>query len=532
MAMKAKNGAVFHSVCPRVNFLLPIGMEKIRQIVTELEMLETQHGRLVWTMYTNGFDFGVQEAKQKVSDFFKNKSHYKIICDFLEKDLEPKEKREVEVLHREFKQYHLSEKANQLKEKIQTLEVKLNDILNKHRAVLAGHEVSSVEIKKRMDSDNQVQRKEAFLAQTQVNKKLVDGGFLELIRLRKEYAEACGAKDFVSLRLEDDELPAEIFQTWRDECSKRSTKRLTKEKEWASEYLKQEKLEPWDTSYIANKMCSFMSEKVNAVDFLSPMSKVYDSYGFDLKNADISYDLFPRKNKSEWGYFFNIEAGKDARILANMDDEFKGFWVLMHEAGHGIHYLGLDPENKILNRAVSGIVAEGFANFFGDLTYSKEFLAQFFKDNLKQVCDRFNAFQKFNGLQVFNHLQSTLFDQELYRKDLNSLNDIHELNWSLRKELLGSEPYGDEPVWGMRVHHTNYPIYLHNYFLGDVMSANLKKVFEKRTGQKSEDNPLAFGQLWKEKVLGPSGRYSFLDLYKKVCEEDLSLSSYLDDCVS
>ena len=187
-----------------------------------------------------------------------------------------------------------------------------------------------------------------------------------------------------------------------------------------------------------------------------------------------------------------------------------------------------------MNQGVSGIVAEGFANFFGDLAYSKEFLSEVFaghSTSISEIEASFRDVKRLADLRSIGSMATTIFDQELYRKEIRSLSDIHDLKWSIDRDLLGEEPYADEPLWGHLIHHTTAPIYLHNYFLGDVMCLNMKDVFQRRTGSTAESRPIEFGAFWKEKVLGPSGRYPFLELYEKVCEEPLHISRYLDHCL-
>lgn len=85
-----------------------------------------------------------------------------------------------------------------------------------------------------------------------------------------------------------------------------------------------------------------------------------------------------------------------------------------------------------------------------------------------------------------------------------------------------------EPLWGYMVHHTIAPIYLHNYFLGDVMNEAMMDVFKRHRKVRAEAAPKEFGNFWREKVLKPSGRYTFRELFEKVCEAPLNLDVFLE----
>ncbi len=297
--------------------------------------------------------------------------------------------------------------------------------------------------------------------------------------------------------------------------------------------MQSDQLNSWDFSYLKNKLSSYNQATVDISQFFEITAKTFEKFNFDIRPLNITYDIFPRKNKSEWGYHFKIAPGKDSRVLANVSNKFSDYWVLMHETGHGAHFMGLHTEESILNRGVSGIVAEGFANFMGNQVFSREFLNEVFP-----AADAENAFKQFkqvakvNGLQEFGSIARTLFDQELYQKPVSSLEDINELFYSVEKNILGAAT-DSEPAWGQLIHHTSHPIYLHNYFLGDVMCENMKKVFAKHNmGLTAKESAFEFGTYWKEKVLAPSGRLPFLDLYEKVCEEKLSIGNYLDKALA
>ncbi len=76
-------------------------------------------------------------------------------------------------------------------------------ILNTFRFNIDGREIASVEIDQILaNEEDRKLRKKAYFARNQINKSLVDGGFIELINLRKELAKAYGSKDFVKYRLE------------------------------------------------------------------------------------------------------------------------------------------------------------------------------------------------------------------------------------------------------------------------------------------------------------------------------------------
>ncbi|HAG91949.1 MAG TPA: hypothetical protein DCL41_08760 [Bdellovibrionales bacterium] len=507
-------------------------MEQITKISDDLAALYAEGNRRQWALFTTGFDFGVQEINEKLDAYRKDKNNFKIVSEYKNRDLDPIEQRGADLLFKEFQWNHLSERASRLKKEINELQIQLVDLQNKHRIQIGGIDYTSSQIAEILNKDpNQERRREAFLSRTQINRKLIDGGFLKLLDLRREYALACGRKDFASLKLETDELNSEMFNSFVEECSSRISVLKEKESQIAQESLNENWIEPWDFSYIKNLFCSFNSQPVDLVNFLEPLKSVFRSFGFDLDGLNITFDIFPRKNKSEWGYNFIIEPGVESRVLTNAGGQFYDYWILLHEAAHGVHYLGLDKNKKLINRGVSGMVSEGFANFFGNLAYSKEFLSEIFGQGFNEAYIAFKKLSSVSDLQAFELIQQTIFDQRLYLSEVSTMNGVEELVWQTRRELLGKEPYADEPVWGHLIHHTSVPIYLHNYFLGDVMCEKMKEVFQRRSGQHWAEDPKGFGGFWKDEVLKPSGRYPFPELFERVCGEKISIGSYLDKCL-
>lgn len=507
-------------------------MKQIHRLAEQLEKFDIAHSERTWVQYTTGIDLGVEESSKRRMAFLKDKKHFAVICKQLDRTLDPVDQRRVEILHNRFRWYHQSAKATKIFAQIDKLETELSDVLNKFRLTLDGKTVDTTQINEILrESPDRELRRRAFQARAQVNQPLVDAGFLRLVELRKEYALACKKSDFVALRLEMDELETTLFDGWAGELRQRKKELRKREMDLAQKLLGVEDLKEWDYGYAKHILCRDNNAKVEMRRFFEPIEKTFAAYGWEIGKLNLTYDVFPRKNKSEWGYNFTIRTGHDSRVLANVNDRFADFNVLMHETAHGVHFLGLDANERLLNLGISGIVAEGFANFFGDLSYSKEFLTQIFGRDCNDKLKSFEDLRRFSAFSAPAHVARTLFDHELYRRDLKSNQDIMDLKRTMLKDMLDLEPSTEDVPWAYLIHHTVVPVYLHNYFLGDVMTANMKKAFKKQFGSEAESSPKRFGRFWRERVLQPSGRYKFAELHENVCGFKLKLGPYLDQCM-
>lgn len=505
-------------------------MQKLTSIYKEISEASTQYGQLNWILYTTGIDQGVEPALQKVLSIFKDKKNFDIICTLKDSRLNDLDKRRVEIAFKDFRSFHLSPELNQVKDAIISKSTELSKVLNTHRNQIDGKEVNGTYISEVLaSSDDEALRKKAYLSRASVNKKLVDAGFLELIKLRKEYAILSGENDFVSLRLKESELSKELFKSWSEITRKYLPNRLKNQREFGKKFLKREELKPWDLRYLESKIAPFLNTNVDIVSFLQPLTKLYSYFDFDLNKMNITFDVFPRKNKSEWGYQFTITPGKDSRILANVDNKYHNYFVLLHEAGHAVHYNNIDADDHILNDGISGIISEGIANLFGYMANQEIFFKDFFEEKIADARTQFALLNQWSKMNLLSAVEPILFDHELYQQNLSSLDDINHLKTKMALELNGIPDCGYEPNWAYLIHHTTHPIYLHNYFMGDITCEMLKKIFcEKNSVESITEKPKEFGAFLLNDVIRVSGRHRFEDLFEKISGRKFSLDLLID----
>lgn len=502
-------------------------MQKVYEIAKNIHELRVEFGRLQWTQYTTGYDFGAQQKYLQIVEALKDQRSYEQVQAYYDSELSPIEKRKAELLFNTFKPYHLSDELTQLDMEIQKKVNELSKILNTYRFLYKGREVSSVELNQVLSQDeDRENRKEAYFAKNQINKPMVASGFIELINLRKEYARAYGASDYISYKLEKNELESTTFDGWLAQLHEVLPRMRELREKYAKLFLNDDRIMPWDEQYIDSKIAPSLNKHVDMSDYYSNIKQLFNMFNIDLSKYNITYDIFPRANKSEWGYNFPIETAKDSRILANVKNKYFEYGVLLHETGHAVHSFLLDPEEFVLNNGVSGIISEGIANLFQGFLYSPAFYNKFFT-NESEVSSEFQMlkdYRKVNSLRAINRI---FFDHSFYKNELSSLDDIYQLYWKNQKEVLNEEPFGEEPPWAFTIHYTTHPIYLHNYFMGDVTCEMLSSVFKDRVGAGMIEKPSEFGEFLVNEVIKPSGLYKYNDLFKKISGNDFSLKYML-----
>ncbi|CAM3654352.1 gluzincin family metallopeptidase [Cytobacillus oceanisediminis] len=500
---------------------------KIEEIYREIHTHYTQYSRMQWTLYTAGYDFGLKEQYAKITDIMKNKANYETVLDYLQKDISPLEKRKAEIVLNGLKPFHLSAELNELDMEISDKVNTLSKILNTFRYQFEGREVSSVELNQVLSSEsNREKRREAYFAKNQINKPMVEGGFIDLINLRKEYAKVYGAENFIAYKLEQDELDQNVFDGWARQLHDTLPQMNAAREKYAREFLNDERMLPWDEQYIDSRIAPSLNQHVDMSDFYGNIKELFDLFSIDISNFNITYDIFPRSNKSEWGYNFPVETAKDSRILANVKNKYHEYGVLLHETGHAVHSFLLNPDEEILNHGVSGIISEGIANLFQGFLYSPVFYKKFFKGEMGAGDEfkKLKEYRKQNSLRAINRI---FFDHSLYKNDISSLDYIYDVYWKNQMNVLKEEPFCEEPPWAFTIHYTTHPIYLHNYFMGDVTCAMLSSVFELKAGVKMIDKPKEFGEFLINEVIKPSGRYPFGELFRRISGQDFKLDYML-----
>lgn len=505
-------------------------MKKLFDITKELREIDKKYCSLSWSLYTTGFDFGMQETYSEYLELLKNKDSWNTILRLKDTDLEPLDKRRVDIMENIFRPFNLTDRLNELSLRIQEMETKLSSVLNTHRNTIDGRQVTSPEISKILSTEsNREIRKKAYLARTQVNKPLVEAGFIELIDLRKEYAAEYGSCSFVKYQLEQQELDHGIFDTWAEQISDILPLMKKIRSQLSEEIIGDPDPKPWDNSFIASGIAPELNRYIDMSGFFGPINNLFRMLGFDISEMNITYDIFPRKNKSEWGYNFPIDKGVDSRILANVRDRFFEFGVLLHETGHALHSFICNPEEVILNMGISGIVSEGIANLFGGYRGRKEFFFRFFEDSIEKTEGNFSRLGLWKRMNDLRRVATILFDNALYLNNIRSLEDIHNLLWKINREVLDEDPYAEEPAWGFTIHHTTHPIYLHNYLLGDLTCDMLEDVFCIRESiDEVSEKPGVFGKFILDEVIGVSGRFPFPELFKRISGEELTLRFLTD----
>ncbi|NMB07930.1 MAG: peptidase M3A and M3B thimet/oligopeptidase F, partial [Tissierellia bacterium] len=115
---------------------------KVEELFKELKEKQVKASRLGWVQYTTGYDFGIEKAYKEITDFLQDEKNYEIILEHREKDLDPVNKRKIEIAYNTFEPFHLSKELNEINLEIRKKTNELSMILNTFRFNIDGKEIA------------------------------------------------------------------------------------------------------------------------------------------------------------------------------------------------------------------------------------------------------------------------------------------------------------------------------------------------------------------------------------------------------
>ena len=118
----------------------------------------------------------------------------------------------------------------------------------------------------------------------------------------------------------------------------------------------------------------------------------------------------------------------------------------------------------------------------------------------------------------------TFFEKALYEDPDQDLNKL----WgetTARYQLLDPLSDRNKPDWAAKPHFVIAPVYYHNYMLGELFAAQVRKSLEAQ----SQNDLKEFGRLLREKVFQPGDSLPWQDFVKEATGEPLSVNAFISE---
>ncbi len=425
-----------------------------------------------------------------------------------------------------------------LADRIIEAEAHLGSLFSRHRGELRGREVNDNEIAKVLrESSDRAERREAWDASKSIGPHAAPL-VRELAHLRNEAARALGYRDHFAFSLtldeqdEDwllnllDDLDARLSLTWE------RTKAAIDDGQRARLGLAGgEPLAPWDFADAFFQDAPTASDDpleaaLVHVDPVAVARSYFEALGDDVEAVLARSDLYPRDGKNQHAFCADIDRRHDVRVLANCEPGTRWLGTMVHELGHAVYDLAIDPGLPwLLRQPAHTFTTEAIAMLHGRLVRDETFLERFAKVDPAIARDPRNAEMQRRELLVFAPWVQvmTRFERELYR---DPDQDLGAVWWQLVERYQRvTPPPGPRPDdWACKIHVALAPVYYHNYLLGEVTASQLSYALARVTGAPSPAvEPAAAGAFLRERFMRPGSSLRWDALIVHATDEPLTV---------
>ena len=547
----------------------------IARFEERLAPVEKTSSEAWWRLATTGTEEAQKElisTGMEYNRLFANKDEYRLVKGWYEErgSLESSIlRRQVGILYKTFAGRQGDEETLR---RIEELEAGANATYSNHRGLVGGKETSENELREILrTSHDSALRREAWESSKSVGRE-VEGAVRELARLRNQLARAEGYEDHYARSLDLQEIDAVELDRLMDSLESATREPFRKLKSEIDADLKgrfgAEEVLPWHLSDPFFQSCKqdaatlpvyrtgdasragdggqVMSGGAGAVTDLDPnrffrdkdletlTRKTYDNMGLEVRDVIARSDLYERAGKDQ--HAFCIRIGRnypyDVRVLANLRHDSYWMDTMLHEFGHAVYDKNINPSLPYLLRTIAHINStEAIALMMGGLADDPGWLSSIAgvsEEDLEGARERLPRISRADRLVFVRWaLVMYTFEKALYqdpdRQDLNSL------WWDLveRIQLVNRPPDRNEPDWAAKLHVALAPVYYHNYVLGYLTAAQLRRHLEAIVGGPFYESEIA-GRYLQEAIFGPGARDDWRTTVLRATGEELNPAYFVE----
>ena len=486
-----------------------------------------------WDFYINSTDENMKkfnEASDNLANLYKDEQVYNKLNNINEKYLTKNEKRQLKLLLKNFKE---EIGAGEYLKELRNEENEISKKYNNYKPEINKKPITKPEITKILQTERNPEiREKAYLANIK-GADLIAEDLRNLVIKRNEYAKKQGYENYYEYKLKEDfdvnskeldDLLNNVYTKTKDEIKKV----LEKEKKELKEFFGTDKLESYHYGLLTSntpekRINDFIKNKEQIADI---SIQTYKNMGYDvdnyLKEGKLTLDLYPREGKNTHGYSFEIEAGKDARILANLTNNAKSLETLNHEMGHSIYTLEISRDLPYLDQATYPAVTEAIAMMTADLQKRENILKDIIPADLLENYK--NTFKEDELKFIAKSLTIINFEKEMYK---NPNQDLKKLWHDIKvKYKIRDEKEGLDNEWATIPHYLSSSVYYQNYFRATIMKAQMYNYLKSKLGNITENPKTA--EVLREKLLKYGTSMEENELIENMTGKKLSVDDFIN----
>jgi peptidyl-dipeptidase A len=428
--------------------------------------------------------------------------------------------------------------------RIEELEAEANAIYGNHRGTVRGEPKSENELREVLRlSDDESLRREAWEASKSVGVE-VEETVRELARLRNKLARDGGYDNHYLFSLALQEIRSDELTRIMDDLEAATHAPFRDLKTRLDGDLKArfgtEHVYPWHLSdpffQQAPEIPGLDADRpFRGKDLEALTQETYDALGLEVRDVLAKSDLYERAGKDQHAFCLHVGRSYpyDVRVLANVRDDAYWMDTMLHEFGHAIYDKYVNPALPYLLRTVAHTNStEAIALMMGGLADDPGWISTFAKVpeadlDTEKLAERRRA----QGL-VFTRWALVMyhFEKAFYENPDRAGDDLNALWWDLveRLQLVQRPPDRDAPDWAAKIHVAIAPVYYHNYVLGNLTAAQLRRHLEDEiVGGPFYESDLA-GRYLQEAFFGPGARDDWKKTVLRATGEELTPAYFVE----
>lgn len=457
--------------------------------------------------------------------------------------------RELQLIYNEFAGNQFDEG---LHKEIIDLSTKIEKDFSTFRAELNGEKITDNKIDEILDNSTDSSELKSVWEESKKIGKVVYKDVIKLVKLRNKGARDLGFENYHDMSLKLSEQDSTTLDLLFDSLNALIEQSFQQLKDEIDDYLSvkfgvpKNGLMPW---HYEDKFFQ-QGPKIYNIDIdkyfeNKNISKITQDYfnGINLNIDDLiaNSDLYEKDGKYQHAYCTDIDRNGDIRVLCNIKQNQRWMGTMLHEFGHAVYDKNISSKLPWQLRIYGHIfTTESIAMLFGRLAHNPEWLKKMVGVPDKDA--EAIAESSFNSLRseqlIFSRWVQVMyrFEKAMYS---NPDQDLNAIWWQLvEKYQLMKKPEGrNEPDWAAKIHIALYPVYYHNYMLGELLASQLHNYITTKVLKLDKNNNESFvgktevGDYLTHLFFSYGALFPWNELIEKATGEELTPKYYAEQFV-